>query len=136
MVTIKITSPQNKARIIKLTKFLIVGAINTGLTYSLYFVLQLFLFYQVAYTIAYIVGVLFSYWFNAVFVFRVPPSWVGLMLYPLVYIAQYLLSVIFLTLLVEYFRIQQQFGPLLIVALMIPATFFISRWIIESDKAR
>ncbi|MGA7817085.1 GtrA family protein, partial [Caballeronia sp.] len=70
-------------------RFIVGGAANTGFTYVIYLLLKRVVPYQVAYLVAYCCGVVFAYWFNAVFVFKVPLSWKGAMSYPVVYVVQY-----------------------------------------------
>lgn len=110
------------------------GALNTGFTYGLYFLLQMFLNYQVAYGIAYAAGILFSYWFNSVVVFRTELNTGTLVRYPLVYLVQYAAGALLLGTLVEVVGISSRFAPLLVTVLMIPATFVMSRWIILRGK--
>jgi putative flippase GtrA len=50
------------------TGFLVVGAVNTALTYVLFLVLARYTHYRIAYTIASVVGM--SYVLNALFVFK------------------------------------------------------------------
>ena len=115
-------------------RFLAGGLLNTGLTYSLYFLLQKLFFYQVAYAIAYATGIVFSYWFNARIVFRTPLSWKGLMTYPLVYVVQYGSSALLLGIFIERLGIPPALAPLLVLVLMIPLTFFLSRWILRGRQ--
>ena len=112
-------------------RFLAGGVINTGFTYGLYYLLQKLFFYQIAYAIAYASGIIFSYWFNAHIVFKTPLSWKGLFTYPLVYVVQYCLSALLLGFFIERLNITQQIGPLLVLVLTIPLTFFMSRWILR-----
>lgn len=115
-------------------RFLAGGLLNTGLTYGLYFLLQKLFFYQVAYAIAYATGIVFSYWFNARIVFRTPLSWKGLMTYPLVYVVQYGSSALLLGIFIERLGIPPALAPLLVLVLMIPLTFFLSRWILRGRQ--
>lgn len=119
--------PKRANRANELLRFIGGGALNTGITYSLYLILEIVLFYQVAYAIAYIFGIIFSYLFNALIVFRVPLSWRGCWLYPLVYFAQYAISASFLAVAVENFSIPERYGPLVVVVLMVPVTFLLSK---------
>lgn len=112
-------------------RFLIGGLLNTGLTYGLYFLLQKVFFYQIAYMIAYACGIVFSYWFNARIVFRTSLSWTGLMTYPLVYVVQYGCSALLLGIFIERLDIPPALAPLLVLVMMIPLTFFLSRWILR-----
>jgi putative flippase GtrA len=114
-----------------LIKFVIGGGINTAFTYCLYFGLQVILHYQVAYALAFATGIVFSYWFNAMIVFKTPISWKGFFAFPLVYLVQYLLSAVLLSVYVERLGIPQSVAPLVVIALTIPITFVLTRWLLR-----
>ncbi|CAN7710947.1 GtrA family protein [Pseudoduganella sp. LjRoot289] len=106
------------------------GAINTGFSYGLYLLLALALPYQLAYLLAYAAGVVFSYWFNAVVVFRVPLSWAGFLAFPVVYAVQYLISAALLGLLVEWLRVPHKLAPLAVAVCMVPLSYAISKLVL------
>ncbi len=108
-------------------RFLVGGAINTGFSYVLYLLLALALPYQLAYLLAYAAGVVFSYWFNAVVVFRVPLSWKGFLAFPVVYAVQYIISAMLLGLLVELLHVPHKLAPLAVAACMVPLSYLISK---------
>lgn len=114
-----------------LIKFLIGGGINTAFTYGLYFGLQVSLPYQLAYALAFAAGIVFSYWFNATIVFKTRISWKGFFTFPLVYVMQYLLSAVLLSVFVERFSIPQSIAPLAVIVLTIPITFGLTRWLLR-----
>ena len=111
-------------------RFLIGGVINTGFSYSCYLLLRMVISYQPAYAIAYALGIVFSYWFNARMVFSVPMSWGGFFTYPLVYVVQYVLSALLLELIVVKLSIEDYLAPLIVTVFMIPLTFILSKIII------
>jgi putative flippase GtrA len=119
---------------LQLLKFVIGGGINTGFTYGLYLALHLFLAYQVAYGIAYVAGIIFSYWFNSIFVFKTSLSGKGMATYPIVYVVQYAVSALLLATFVEGLSIPAEIAPLAVSLITIPVTFFMSRWIILRGK--
>lgn len=108
-------------------RFILGGGINTGVTYALYLALNTVFGYQFSYLIAYVIGVVFAYWFNALVVFKVRLTWKGLFSYPLVYLAQYLVSALMLAGLVEFIKIPESFAPLVVVVFMVPATYVMNR---------
>ncbi len=111
--------------------FLVGGALNTGISYTLFLILQNWVHYQVAYGIAYAFGVVLSYWYNAKFVFQVPLSWGGLFSYPVVYVVQYLASALLLSALVEALDMPAELSPLLVTLVMIPATYVMTRHVLR-----
>jgi len=120
----------------EITKFLIVGLINTALAYGVYVLLVAFLAYKIAYCIAYIAGFLCSYFLNTKWVFRSEVSWKSFFSFPLVYAAQFLINLVSLHLLVEEFLIPVKIAFLPVIVLSIPITFLMSRYIIKSPAGR
>lgn len=113
--------------------FLLGGVLNTGSTYFLFLIAASIVNYQVAFAVAFLAGVVFSYWFNATFVFRVRLRWAGLFAYPLVYLFQYVFSAALLGLLIERLSVPLGVAPLLVAALSFPATFVLSRCLLRDD---
>lgn len=118
------------ARWRQIATFVVGGALNTGVTYLIYLVLQSWLTYQFAYLLAYAAGIGFSYCFNSLVVFRRPMSWRGMMAFPAVYVVQYAVSALVLALIVESFAVPAWWAPLLVSALMIPLTFILTRFVL------
>ena len=108
-------------------RFLASGGINTALTYGLYLLLLPLLGYLVAYSVAYVLGILLSYWLNSVFVFRQPMNWRGLARFPLVYVFQYALTAMLLWLLVDILGIGERIALLAAIAVTVPVTFLAAR---------
>lgn len=118
-----------RARWLRWAKFVIGGAANTGLSYGVYFGLHFILEYQLAYLIAYAAGVVFSYVYNARFVFHVPLSLRGVFAYPVVYVVQYAGSALLLGGLVEG-GVSRLVAPLVVAAAMLPVTYLLSRQVL------
>ena len=116
-------------------RFLISGAINTAATYAIYIALLPMVGYSIAYSIAYVVGIALAYVLNTRFVFRVPQNIRGLLLFPLVYIAQYLVGIITLHVAVREFDVPQKFALLASIAVSIPLTYLLSRFVLKPRDA-
>jgi putative flippase GtrA len=114
--------------------FLVSGALNTGLTYLLYLVLLQFLTYRIAYTGAFICGILISYVLNAVFVFKAGFSSKSLTRFSLVYLVQYALGMVIVLVLVEYAGVAQWLAPVFVVLITVPLTFILARAVFASKK--
>lgn len=114
--------------------FLMGGGINTAFTYVVYLALHTTIPYQAAYLIAYALGIIFAYCFNALFVFRAGLSWKGAFSYPLVYVIQYVFSAFFLSGLVEFANIDKALAPLIVTVAMIPLTYAMSQFILKRTK--
>ncbi|MCE3046355.1 GtrA family protein [Legionella sp. 16cNR16C] len=112
------------------------GGLTTSFTYLIYLSLNHLIDYQWAYFIGYFLGVLLAYWFNTVIVFKAELHWKGLFTYPLIYVLQYLISAALLGTLVEQFNISQQLAPLLVIAAMVPLTYFLNKLVIGLPNKR
>ena len=115
-------------------RFLLGGGINTAFTYGIYLALNLTMSYQSAYLIAYSMGVVFAYWFNAVLVFRVPLSWKGCFSYPLVYVFQYGASALLLGALVAVGGVSETLAPLVVTVGMVPLTYILSKRVLKASS--
>ena len=120
----------------EILRFLLVGATNTLIAYSLYLVLLLFLPYLFAYSVAYVCGIFVSYYLNARFVFNERLRVSRALQYPLVYVVQYVAGVAVLYLLVELLRLSKVVAPFLVALLMIPIAYHLSRYIIKRQSRR
>jgi putative flippase GtrA len=109
------------------SRFLIAGAINTVTTYALYLVLLDSAAYLFAYSLAYVAGIVVSYFLNAFFVFRTKPAVNSALRFPLVYVAQYLLGGAVLWICVERLGVRREFGLAFSIAVTIPITYAASR---------
>lgn len=113
-------------------RFLIMGSTNTIVAYAIYLLLLQWMRYEFAYTIGYAVGIVMAYALSAVFVFRQPMRKRSAMRFPLVYLAQFLISLGLLRLAVEVIHIPQWLALGFAVVLTIPVTFFLSRRVVHS----
>lgn len=111
-------------------RFLVMGGVNTAVTYGIFLLCHVWLGHQLSYAIAYVCGIVLSYFLNAAVVFRATVSWRSFFLYPLVYVAQYLAGAAVLELAVRAWGIPSQLAPLVAIAATIPLTFVLSRWVL------
>lgn len=108
-------------------RFLLSGGINTGATYAIYLALLHTFDYKAAYTIAYVTGILLSYALNRTFVFRSHRGWSSALLFPLVYVAQYLAGLATVWVWVSMLHFAQSLAPLIAILATIPITYILSR---------
>ena len=80
----------------RFARFVVVGAANTAVSYGVYLVLLLVIDYRVAYTVAYLAGLVFGYWAQARLVFRAPLGTRSAVAYVATYAAMYLASLFML----------------------------------------
>ena len=115
------------------SSFLLCGAANTVLTYALYAMFLLLMSYKLSYSLAYICGIVVSYYLNSEFVFKEPVSLLKFLKYPAVYIVQYLLGIIILYICVDVFGISKWLAPVVVIVISLPVTFGLSKLIIKGQ---
>jgi putative flippase GtrA len=115
-------------------RFVISGAINTGATYIIYLILLSFWEYQISYTISYVSGIFLSYYLNTIFVFQEKVSFKKFLKYPVVYLVQYLINLLFIFLLVDKMGFSTTIVPIFVIIIAIPITFLLSKTIISTRK--
>lgn len=115
-------------------RFLIVGGLNTLITYLVYLVFLGIADYRVAFTISFTFGIFIAYFLNSLVVFKVTFCWKKLLQYPIIYLVQYLLALVLLNLEVELMSIDQVIAPLINVVLLLPVTFVLNRYILQSGR--
>lgn len=117
-------------------RFLLVGASNTAFFYAAYALCLRLIEYRLAYTVAFALSVVFSYWLNAQFVFRVKMSLTGLLRFPFVYLVQYVMGIAMMYVLVDRLNVSANVAPILVVCLTIPITFALSRHLLRGGRSR
>lgn len=113
-------------------RFLIMGGANTVFSYAIYLTLLHWLRYEFAYAIGYACGIVLAYGLSAAFVFRKSLSRRSAIRFPMVYLAQFLVSLCFLRLAVEVLQVPQWLALGFAVVSTIPVTFLLSRWVLHS----
>jgi putative flippase GtrA len=112
---------------VRFVRFLCTGGLNTAVTYVIYLLLLQVLNYQFSYAIAYVSGIAIGFLLNRLFVFETHRGWKSLALYPFIYLAQYLSGAMILWLVVGQMRVKTEVGPLVVVILTIPLTYWLSK---------
>lgn len=112
--------------------FVFWGAVNSLTSYLVYAVLLRVLPYLAAYSIAYFTGILLSYFLNSRFVFKQELRLRKALKYPLVYVVQYVLGAASLYLLVHFLKLNKLLAPLVVMAMLVPITFLLSRKIVKA----
>jgi putative flippase GtrA len=118
----------NKLAQSRIVRFIISGFINTVLTYLLYLFLLLWLPYPASYSIAYFVGIFISYQLNRLIVFRTHQGVRTILLFPLVYVAQYFFGLLILWIWIDEIGGNAAGGPLVVVIATLPVTYFLTKY--------
>jgi len=119
---------------IKFVRFLLTGGLNTALTYILYLVLLSFLPYIWSYSISYVCGIFLAFMLSRFFVFKEHQGLKSALLFPFVYLAQYILGVFVVWLWVTKLSLPEYLAPLAAIALTLPLTFVLSRLVFVKGK--
>ena len=115
-------------------RFVIAGGLNAGSTYLIYLGLAPVIGDGTGYTVAYVTGIGLSYLINSVFVFRTPMRFASALKFPLVYLAQYLLGLVFVWLFVVEWGIPRAIAMFAIISLNAVLAFFMIRFILSQKK--
>lgn len=110
-------------------RFLLSGAANTALTYGLYLVLLPFSGYAASYSLAFAAGIALAYFLGRVFVFRGGRPSRRHLLFPAVYLFQYGAGLAVVVAWVELLGLGAKLAPLGAIAVTVPTTFVLSRWV-------
>jgi putative flippase GtrA len=115
----------------RILRFAIVGAINTGTFYVLYLLFKkLSLPYFLAYTVAFILAMIGSYFLNCYFTFKVKPTWKKFLLFPLSNAANYVITSVGLVVLVHALNMNKTIAPLVAAAIAIPITYVVVQYLL------
>lgn len=114
-----------------LARFVLAGLANTAVSYLLFVLLELVSPYLVAYAIAYVIGVISSYYLNTRIVFRVKQSWSTFLRFPLIYVVQYATGSAVIVLLVEALAIAPRIAALLALVVTVPVTYLAARFVLH-----
>jgi putative flippase GtrA len=85
---------------------------------------------EIAYTVAYVLGIATSYLINVTFVFRQKKSLRSAIKFPFVYVAQYFLGLALLSAL-TYYGLDSRIAMLLVIIVSVPFTFVLSRFVLK-----
>lgn len=107
--------------------FVLGGICNTLFSYLIYVFLYHFLDYRLSFSVAYASGIIFSYYFNVLFVFKTRISIKKFLSYPIVYVVQYFLSMILIEVLHRFFMVNLVFAPIVTTLILLPVTFLMSK---------
>lgn len=110
-------------------KFLISGGLNTAITYGFYLILLMFIPYIASYTISYITGIVLAYLLNRFFVFKSHQGLKSIALLPLVYLFQYVITLLILWCWVEKLGFTDRLAPLVAIIITIPITYILSKFV-------
>src|SRR5699024_1079460 len=115
------------------TRFMLVSRINSLNYYVVYLICIhiLSIHYFVGHVLGYVVSLIGSFFLNVYFTYRVKPTWIKFLTFPLSQSVNIMASTIFLLTFIEWFNIDRSLAPVFSVLLMIPITFLITGKILK-----
>ncbi len=116
-------------------RFVLAGAANTVATYALFWLLAWWLHHQLAFALAYVVGIGLAYLLNTRFVFAVSGNVRAALGYPLVYLAVYALNAVLLEAGVRWMGWTPRWALLAAIAVGVPVSFALNRWWLAHSRA-
>jgi len=119
-------SPQ----ILQIVRFALVGVVNTGTFYGFYLALHPWMPYFLAYTVAFVLSMIGSFFLNTYFTYRTRPTWRKFLLFPLTNLTNYVVTSVGVYVLVELVHMNDKIAPLVAAAAAIPFTYVLSRRIL------
>ncbi|MFZ3470138.1 GtrA family protein [Streptomyces sp. 4.24] len=137
--------PDRRAQLGQIFRFALVGGVNTGTFFVLYLILHPFMPYFAAYTLAFVLAMVGSFFMNTYFTYRTRPTWKKFLLFPLTNITNYVIQSAGLYVLVTWAGLNTKIAPLVAAVLAIPFTYVLSRKILipgtgdqagEAEQAR
>ncbi len=111
-------------------KFIGAGVINTIASYLLYVIVVLFLSYQVSYAISFVFGIILSFILNTKYVFEVKQTLKKFVLFPFVYLVQYLLGAFMMNYIIEIIEVNKFLAPLVVTVCLLPVSYLLSKKIL------
>lgn len=123
-------------------KFCMVGVANTAFYYSAY---RLFLYlfaplglqqtvhYMTAHITAWCCAIVFSFFLNCYFTFKVKPTWKRFAVFPSTTLANFLVTTVGAYVLIDYYGVSDKYGTLLASLVAIPITFVLTRVVLTNS---
>lgn len=113
-----------------ISRFVVVGVINTGVYYGCYLLLNMVVPYLAAHLMAIAIAMVGSFFMNTYWTFQTRPTWKKFAIFPLTNLTNYVVQTFGVILFVEAFGWSEQVSPLAAAVVAIPITFLLSRKIL------
>lgn len=120
----------------QLTRFALVGLVNTAAYYGSYLLLRTAVPYLVAHVVAFLLSMCGPFVLNCYFTYRTPPTWRKFALFPLTVAGSFMVTTVGVVLLVEGAHTDQRWAPLVAALAAIPVTFLATRRVLAGSPVR
>ena len=120
----------NKEAIGEMVRFSIVGVLVTAIHYGVYWLLQLVVNVNIAWTAGYIVGFIVNYYLSAFYIFRKKTSVKNGAGFGMAHVVNYLLQMVLLNFFI-WTGLSAEMAPVGIYAVSIPVNFLLVRFVFK-----
>jgi putative flippase GtrA len=103
-------------------KFLLLGVVNTLISYCIYLFLLGYSPYLIAFSLSYLFSLVFTFHVNRRYIFK-PKKEKSIIVYTLIYILNYIVSVVTLSILINFFFVSEKIAPILTVFIAYPVNY-------------
>lgn len=124
-----------RTRFLQLLKFCVTGVANTAVYYLAYRLLLLALPYLAAHFLAWVVSVVFSFFVNCWFTFRVTPTWRRFVAFPSSSLANLAITTVGSVLLVSQGGVDERYATVIMGICAIPITFGLTAFVLRPSPA-
>ncbi|HQQ62875.1 MAG TPA: GtrA family protein [Pseudomonadales bacterium] len=118
----------------EILRFLFTGSVNTAAAWMVYLLLNMFLPYGVAYGFAYSFGIVFTYYLNTRWVFKVPMKWKTFMQYPLISAIRFCVDLSLMSALIRFAHCPEAYAPIATLVFTTPLSFLMSRFVLKRKQ--
>lgn len=120
---------------LKILKFLSIGVVNTALSYAAYLLIGKFLGYKISYILSFLLNTYLNYFFyKYVFNLNYKSSSKNTFIYFVYYIFSAMFSFIFFLILIDFYKINEYFAPLLVLIIMMNINFIFNLFFFKKDE--
>ena len=120
----------NKEAIGEIVRFSIVGVLVTAIHYGVYWLLQLVVNVNIAWTAGYIAGFIVNYYLSAFYIFRKKTSVKNGAGFGMAHVVNYLLQMVLLNFFI-WIGLSAEMAPVGIYAVSIPVNFLLVRFVFK-----
>lgn len=120
----------NKEAIGEMIRFSIVGVLVTAIHYGVYWLLQLVVNVNIAWTAGYIAGFIVNYYLSAFYIFRKKTSVKNGVGFGMAHVVNYLLQMVLLNFFI-WIGLSAEMAPVGVYAVSIPVNFLLVRFVFK-----
>ena len=127
-----LASPVARRESGRILRFLVAGAVNTGLSLLVYQAALFIVPHTPAYVLSYIAGILAAYFLYSRHVFDTPLTAARLSVFTLFYLASLVVGALLNAALIEQVGIMARLAIFITIAVMLPVNYLGSRWCLRA----